>query len=67
MTLNNAIILSGITFGSFYMFSVSLYEFNKTYLKGHKFTNCINTINGIVMITSGFSLGCIFYRHILYK
>lgn len=67
MTLNNAIILSGITFGSFYIFTVSLKEFNKMYLKGHNFTNSFTTINGIVMITSGFSLGGIFYRHILYK
>ena len=67
MTLNNAIILTGVTFGSFYIFTVSLHEFNKMYLKGHKFKDCINTINGIVMLTSGISLGCIYYRHIFYK
>jgi len=67
MTLNNAIILLGATYGSFYLFTNSLNEFNKMYLKGNKNTNYINNINCAVMLTSGISLGYIFYRHILYK
>ena len=42
MTLNNLIILTGVTFGSFYIFNASLHEFNIMYLKGHKFKDCIN-------------------------
>lgn len=56
MTLNNAIILSSTTFGAFFLFSISLTEFNKMYLNGHNFTSSINTINGIVMLTSGVSI-----------
>jgi hypothetical protein len=60
--MNNTIVLSAFTFGSIYLFSVSLNGLNKKWLKNEEKSSLYEFVNGTILSVSGIAIVATFYN-----